>query len=94
MSELNEEMQMAKVYKKLSDCKGEFGRLVKDKENPFHKSKYLSLNGLLATIEPVLLTNGMVMLQPIQGPEASALSLRPLCSPQGHARHRSRSAVG
>jgi hypothetical protein len=54
------------IYKRLSESKSEFGKLVKDANNPFFKSKYLSLNALLSTIEPVLLSNNLLLLQPIE----------------------------
>lgn len=38
----------------------------KDSKNPFFKSSYLSLNGLLDAIKPLLNKLGLVLLQPLE----------------------------
>ena len=53
------------IYKKLFDAKKEIGKISKDSKNPFFKSNYLSLNGLIDAIEEVLNKNGLLLLQPI-----------------------------
>jgi hypothetical protein len=42
-----------------------FKPLKKDKANPFHKSKYTSLDAVLASVEPALLENGLVLTHKI-----------------------------
>lgn len=54
------------IYKKIFEAKKEIGTIVKDSKNPFFKSNYLSLNGLIESIEPLLLKNDLVLLQPIK----------------------------
>ena len=51
--------------KALFEAKKEFGKLLKNKENPFHKSKYADLNALLDTISEPLERHGFFILQPI-----------------------------
>ena len=54
------------IYKKLFEAKKEIGVISKDSKNPFFKSNYLSLNGLIDAVEGVLESNGLIMLQPIE----------------------------
>lgn len=54
------------IYKKLFEAKKEIGKISKDSKNPFFKSNYLSLNGLIDAVEVVLLNNDLVLLQPIR----------------------------
>ena len=53
------------IYKKLFEAKKGIGTIFKDSKNPFFKSNYLSLNGLVEAIEDVLNDNQLVLLQPI-----------------------------
>ena len=53
------------IYKKLFEAKKGVGTILKDSKNPFFKSNYLSLNGLIEAIENVLNENDLVLLQPI-----------------------------
>jgi ERF superfamily len=46
-------------------AKKSFTPLKKDKTNPFHKSKYTSLDAVLASVEPALLENGLVLMHKI-----------------------------
>ena len=54
------------IYKKLHEAKKEIGTIAKDSKNPFFKSNYLSLNGLLNAIESVFEKHGLLILQPIE----------------------------
>jgi hypothetical protein len=54
------------IYKKLFEAKKEIGKISKDSTNPFFKSKYFDINGLLEHIEPVLSKHELVLLQPIK----------------------------
>ena len=56
---------MKTIYSKLASAKGEIGAISKDSKNPFFKSKYFDINQLLHHVEPLLLKNGLVVLQPI-----------------------------
>jgi len=53
------------IYTKLSKVKSEIGAISKDSTNPFFKSKYFDINGLLKHVEPLLDKNGLLLLQPI-----------------------------
>tara|TARA_R110000803_G_scaffold65912_1_gene127193 strand:+ start:178 stop:684 length:507 start_codon:yes stop_codon:yes gene_type:complete len=59
-------MKTENIYTKLHLCKTQIGTITKDSKNPFFKSNYLSLNGLLDAIEPVLSENGLLILQPLK----------------------------
>jgi len=54
------------VYKKLFEAKKEIGKITKDSKNPFFKSNYLSLNGLIEAVEDVLVKHELLLLQPIE----------------------------
>ena len=54
------------LYKKLFEAKKEIGKISKDSTNPFFKSKYFDINGLLEHVEPILQKNGLLLLQPIK----------------------------
>jgi hypothetical protein len=53
------------IYTKLAEVKQEIGAISKDSTNPFFKSKYFDINGLLKHVEPLLDKNGLLLLQPI-----------------------------
>ena len=53
------------IYKKLFEAKKEIGKISKDAKNPFFKSNYLSLNGLIDAVETVLEKHNLLLLQPI-----------------------------
>lgn len=53
-------------YEKLAAVKSEVGRISKDSNNPFFKSKYFDINSLLMHVEPIIQKNGLLLLQPIQ----------------------------
>lgn len=54
------------IYKKLFEAKKEIGKISKDSNNPFFKSKYFDVNQLLEHVEPILQKNGLLLLQPIE----------------------------
>jgi hypothetical protein len=54
------------IYKKIFKAKQEIGKIFKDSKNPFFKKSYLSLNGLIDSIEHVFVDNGLLLLQPIE----------------------------
>ena len=54
-----------KLHEKLQKVKAEIGKISKDSKNPFYKSKYFDINGLLEHVEPLLQKNGLLLLQPI-----------------------------
>ena len=53
------------IYKKLHEAKKEIGKISKDSTNPFFKSKYFDINGLLEHVEPILQKHDLLLIQPI-----------------------------
>jgi len=53
------------IYTKLFEAKKEIGKISKDSTNPFFKSKYFDINGLLEHVEPILEKHKLLLLQPI-----------------------------
>lgn len=54
------------VYIKLLKAKKRIGAITKDSKNPFFKNNYFDINKLISEIEPVLLEEGLLLLQPIR----------------------------
>ena len=54
------------IYKKLLKVQKEVGSISKDSENPFFKSKYFDINGLIQHVNPILTKHGLLLLQPIK----------------------------
>ncbi len=59
-------MKELSIYQKLFNAKKEIGKISKDSENPFFKSKYFDINSLLEHVEPILQKHGIMILQPIR----------------------------
>jgi len=53
------------LYKKLLAIQQEIGAIKKDTENPFFKSMYFDINGLLEAVKPLLNKHGLIVLQPL-----------------------------
>jgi hypothetical protein len=64
IKELNELGNTLTLHQKLHRAKLAIGKVVKNAQS--HHSKYADLNAIMAEVEPVLLENGLVLLQPIQ----------------------------
>lgn len=56
---------MKNLYKKLLAVQQEVGAIAKDSTNPFFKSKYFDINGLLTELKPLLNKHGLVVIQPL-----------------------------
>ena len=54
------------LNEKLFDLQSEVGAIAKDSTNPFFKSKYFDINGLLNHIQPLLKKNRLLLIQPIE----------------------------
>ena len=59
-------METKNIYQKLFEAKKEIGKISKDSTNPFFKSKYFDINGLLDAVEPILTKHNLLLLQPIE----------------------------
>jgi hypothetical protein len=53
------------IYAKLLKVQEELSPIMKDKDNPFFKSKYADINSFIEAIKPVLNTNKLILLQPL-----------------------------
>lgn len=51
------------IYPAFIKAQREMGKLAKDSENPFFKSKYASLEAVLEVVKPVFLQNGIAICQ-------------------------------
>ena len=60
---------METIYKKLFELRKEIGKISKDLDNPFHKSKYFDINKLLEHVMPLAEKHGLLVMQPINGSE-------------------------
>ena len=60
-------------YKRLIKAKTEMGAVKKTANNPFFKSKYADLSTILEVVEPPLLENGLIILQPIKDGKVSTI---------------------
>lgn len=57
---------MKELLKSLANAKSEIGKMSKDNNNPFFKSKFFDINQLLEHVEPLLFKHNLVVLQPIE----------------------------
>lgn len=57
---------MKNLIPALIKAKSEFKPIKKDASNPFFKSKYLSLDGLLDAVEAALSANGLAIVQTLE----------------------------
>jgi hypothetical protein len=64
IKELNELSNTLTLHQKLHRAKLAIGKVTKNAMS--HHSKYADLNAILSTVEPVLLENGLLLIQPIQ----------------------------
>ena len=62
-----QEKTVATLYQKLHLAKQQIGKVAKNATNPHFKKSYADINALLTAVEPILLENGLILLQPIIG---------------------------
>jgi hypothetical protein len=53
------------IQEKILSVQFKVGKISKDKENPFFKSSYFDINMLLEQLVPILLEEGLVVIQPL-----------------------------
>jgi hypothetical protein len=56
---------MNNIYTKLLEVQKEVAPIKKTEDNPFFRSKYVDINGILATLKPLLSKHGLVPTQTI-----------------------------
>jgi hypothetical protein len=54
------------IYFKMWKAKQQIGKASKNAKNPHFKSNYVDINSALEAIEPILLENGLLLIQPIK----------------------------
>ena len=54
------------LFQKLHMAKQHIGKVAKNATNPHFKKTYADINALLETVEPILLANGLILLQPVK----------------------------
>lgn len=57
---------MKNIYLKLHEAKKSIGVVKKNAKNPHFKNTYADLNALIEAVEPILLENNLIILQPIK----------------------------
>lgn len=67
IKELNELANTLTLHQKLHRAKLAIGKVTKNATNPHFKKAYADINALIDAVEPILLENGLLLLQPIQG---------------------------
>ncbi|MBS3739542.1 MAG: ERF family protein [Psychroflexus sp.] len=60
-----EKTSVRSINQKLFELQSAIGKITKNKNNPFHKSEYFDINGLLDAIKPVLQEQRLLLKQPI-----------------------------
>lgn len=58
-------METKTLFQKLLEVQKEVAAIKKTEENPFFRSQYFDINGLLEVLKPVLNEKGLVLLQPL-----------------------------
>jgi hypothetical protein len=53
------------IYKSLLEAKKEIGKVSKNAKNPHFKNTYADINALIEAVEPILLSHGLILIQPI-----------------------------
>lgn len=53
------------LYTRLAASKMEVGKVAKNATNPHFKKTYADINALIEAVEPILLSHGLLLLQPI-----------------------------
>ena len=59
-------METKNIYQKLYEAKQEIGKVAKNAKNPHFKNNYADINALIEEVEPILLENRLLLLQPIE----------------------------
>jgi len=61
------------LYPKLHAAKQKIGKVVKNSTNPHFKKSYADINALVESVEPLLIEQGLLLLQPIEDGVVSTL---------------------
>ena len=66
------------MSQKLFNIQNKVKAVKKDADNPFFKSKYFDINGLLAALKPLLNEEGLIVIQPLTTLEGGVNALKTL----------------
>ena len=55
------------INEKLFKLQSQIGAISKDSSNPYYKSKYFDINGLIKHLQPILHDLNLLLIQPIEG---------------------------
>ena len=66
-NEVEEAQAVLSLHQKVYKCKLAIGKVTKNANNPHFKKSYADLNAIIEAVEPILLENGLLLLQPIHG---------------------------
>ena len=70
--ETNKELTL---FQKIGEVQQAIGKISKDKKNPFYKSSYFDINGLLDVLMPELKKQGLTIMQPIDSKPVSSVTM-------------------
>ena len=62
---VEELVKVSGLYPKLHAAKQKIGKVVKNANNPHFKKSYADINALVESVEPLLLEQGLLLIQPI-----------------------------
>jgi len=68
-----EAVRVSGLYPKLHAAKQKIGKVVKNSTNPHFKKSYADINALVESVEPLLIEQGLLLLQPIEDGVVSTL---------------------
>jgi len=68
-----EAVRVSGLYPKLHAAKQKIGKVVKNANNPHFKKSYADINALVESVEPILLEQGLLLIQPIESGLVSTL---------------------
>lgn len=66
-NEAEEAQAVLSLHQRVYKCKLAIGKVTKNANNPHFKKSYADLNAIIEAVEPILLENGLLLLQPIHG---------------------------
>jgi hypothetical protein len=70
---IEEVVKVTGLYPKLHAAKQKIGKVVKNANNPHFKKSYADINALVESVEPILLENGLLLIQPIENGKVTTL---------------------
>jgi hypothetical protein len=74
----------SKFVESLIKAKAQFGKVLKNKTNPFHKSKYADLDSINAAVDAALLANGLFIIQTIEQKEDKSFLVAKILHTSGY----------